>query len=292
MVNNYMSESKTTKVVPDLNKCKQVFLTGATGFFGAHLLFELLMAGVEKVVCLVRDRGSDRAGKKVLVENLRSYGLLRQLGNTGVDRIVAITGDLTKVGFGVNSLSYEEVLMKSDGIVHCAAFVSLVETFENLVSSNVQGTKEMIKLAAAIKSETGVSPRGVYISTNGIFPLKRLNMKDFQRISVENCNFNNLPSAMIYGYNGSKETDAISSMCNGYGLSKWAAEKIVTDSSEAFGLAFSTFRMGNLSPNSKTGHSNPLDFQCMIIRGCDKVGAVPVVPEWRIEGTPCGYSST
>ena len=47
--------------------------------------------------------------------------------------------------------------------------------------------------------------------------------------------------------NGSKETDAISSMCNGYGLSKWAAEKIVTDSSEAFGLAFSTFRMGNLS---------------------------------------------
>ena len=42
MVNNYMSESKTTKVVPDLNKCKQVFLTGATGFFGAHLLFELL----------------------------------------------------------------------------------------------------------------------------------------------------------------------------------------------------------------------------------------------------------
>ena len=291
MVNNYMSESKTTKVVPDLNKCKQVFLTGATGFFGAHLLFELLMAGVEKVVCLVRDRGSDRAGKKVLVENLRSYGLLRQLGNTGVDRIVAITGDLTKVGFGVNSLSYEEVLMKSDGIIHCAAFVSLVETFENLVSSNVQGTKEMVKLAAAIKSETGVSPRGVYISTNGIFPLKRLNMKDFQRVSVENCNFNNLPSAMIYGYNGSKETDAISSMCNGYGLSKWAAEKIVTDSSEAFGLAFSTFRMGNLSPNSKTGHSNPLDFQCMIIRGCDKVGAVPVVPEWRIEGTPADIAA-
>ena len=88
--------------------------------------------------------------------------------------------------------------MKSDGIVHCAAFVSLVETFENLVSSNVQGTKEMVKLAAAIKSETGVS-HAVYISTNGIFPLKRLNMKDFQRVSVENCNFNNLPSAMIYG---------------------------------------------------------------------------------------------
>ena len=65
-------------------------------------------------------------------------------------------------------------VLKSDGIVHCAAIVSLAETFENLYLANVQGTKEVVKLAASIKATSGCSPRGVYISTNGIFPLKRL----------------------------------------------------------------------------------------------------------------------
>ena len=63
-------------------------------------------------------------------------------------------------------------------------------------------------------------------------------------------------------------------------------KKIITDSSDAFGLAFTTFRLGNVMHHSETGHSNPLDFQSMFIRGCSKVGAAPVIPEWRMEGTP------
>ena len=279
-------QSKTSsKITPSLELCNQIFLTGASGYFGAHLLYELLTAGVKKVVCLIRKR-MGRSNDDVLKENLRNYGLLRRLESEHLERVETVTGDLTKVGFGVDGLTYENLLLKSDGIVHCAAIVSLAETFENLYLANVQGTKEVVKLAASIKATSGCSPRGVYISTNGIFPLKRLNMKQYKPISVENCNFENLPRSMIYGYNGSEETDSISSMCNGYGLSKWAAEKVITDSSDAFGLAFTTFRLGNVMHHSVTGHSNPLDFQSMFIRGCSKVGAAPVIPEWRLEGTP------
>ena len=72
------------------------------------------------------------------------------------------------------------------------------------------------------------------------FPLVRLNYNT-NLLVLKIVDFENLPRSMIYGYNGSEETDSISSMCNGYGLSKWAAEKIITDSSDAFGLAFTTF---------------------------------------------------
>ena len=102
---------------------------------------------------------------------------MRRLEDDKLERVETVTGDLTKVGFGVDGITYDTLLLKSDGIVHCAAIVSLAETFENLYLANVQGTKEVVKLAASIKATSGCSPRGVYISTNGIFPLKRLNLE-------------------------------------------------------------------------------------------------------------------
>ena len=276
--------------VSQLKDCKQVFLTGGTGYFGAFLLSELLMAGVENVVCLVRKR-SDKFGVEILQENLQSYGLLRPLGDK-MKRVTAVFGDLTKKGLGVTGLEDAAALIRCDGIVHCAAAVSLVSGFESLALANIQGTKEVMQLALKIKQESGSSPCGVFISTNGIIPLERVKMVDALPLSPAMVNFENLPHQIIYGRDGSVDEDLISSMSNGYGLTKWAAEKIVTDTSSKFGLNFSTFRMGNLGWHTHTGHFNPLDFQGMIFRGCFKVGAIPIVPDWRIELTPANIAAS
>ena len=59
-----------TTVPRALGASERVFLTGATGFLGAHLLAELLRSAT-LVTCLVRsERGID-----AVVANLRAYGL-------------------------------------------------------------------------------------------------------------------------------------------------------------------------------------------------------------------------
>ena len=116
-------ESKTSsKITPSLELCNQIFLTGASGYFGAHLLYELLTAGVKKVVCLIRKR-MGRSNDDVLKENLRKYGLLRRLEPEHLERVETVTGDLTKVGFGVDGLTYENLLLKSDGKYTCRCYL-------------------------------------------------------------------------------------------------------------------------------------------------------------------------
>ena len=116
------------------------------------------------MVCLIRKR-TGRSNDDVLKENLRNYGLLRRLEAEHLERVETVTGDLTKVGFGVDRLTYENLLLKSDGIVHCAAIVSLAETFENLYLANVQGTKEVVKLSCFNQGYVWLlSSRGIHFN--------------------------------------------------------------------------------------------------------------------------------
>lgn len=256
--------------VPPLRECKQVFLTGATGFFGAFLLSELLQSGHGRVVCLVRPR-EGKSGLEIVKANLQLYGLLLPLGDERLARVQVVAGDTGSEGLGVDATAYA-LLLQSDGIVHCAAAVSLVESFDSLSRSNVTGTKEILKLAVAIKGAQGVSPRGVFISTNGIFPLEPYSAAT-PPVAVADTAFDTLPARVVFGPGGTPtDADTISPLCNGYALSKWSAEKIVTDVSNSLGLTFSTFRMGNLGWDSRNGQYNDLDFQGMIFRGCNKVG--------------------
>eukprot|EP00041_Stephanoeca_diplocostata_P019927 m.436485 g.436485 ORF g.436485 m.436485 type:complete len:691 (-) comp21425_c0_seq6:779-2851(-) len=281
---------RTALVVPPLNACRQVFLTGATGFFGAFLLCELLLTGTGRVVCLVRPR-EGKSGMDIVKANLQRYGLLLPLGNERLARVDVVTGDTGSEGLGVDAAAYA-LLLQSDGIVHCAAAVSLVESFDNLTRSNVTGTKEILKLAVAIKGAHGISPRGVFISTNGIFPLEPHDAAT-PPVTVAEAAFDTLPARVVFGKDGTPTAnDTISPLCNGYALSKWSAEKIVSDVSNSLGLTFSTFRMGNLGWDSRNGQYNDLDFQGMIFRGCNKVGAAPHVPAWRIELTPVDWAAS
>ena len=279
------AETSSAAEPTPLKDCTQVFLTGATGYFGAFLLAEMLHAGVKSIVCLVRKRDG-KTGIQVLEQNLNRYGLLRPLGGL-ISRVHPVHGDLTKPFFGLLEKLYNNVLMSSDGIVHCAAAVSLGATFDSLKAVNMEGTREIVSLASRIKSSRGVVPRGVFISTNGIFALKRV--QDGDAPVPADCDFDALLDAMVYN---NRENDTISEMCNGYGLTKWGAEKMIHQANEEMGLSFVTYRMGNIGWHSKTGDFNDLDFQGMIFRGCNTTAAVPVVPDWKIELTPVDWAAS
>jgi len=118
----------------------KVFLTGATGFIGGHLLRSLLEAGAE-VRCLTR-----------------AESLLRNLDGLDVE---VVTGDLRDGG------SLRSGLEGCEMVFHCAADYRLYsKNPEELYESNVEGTRNLLQAAA----EAGAA-RVVYTSSVGALGL-------------------------------------------------------------------------------------------------------------------------
>jgi len=102
------------------------FVTGATGFIGSHLLPKLFKRK-GKIYVLVRS-----GSKKKL------NALLEKL-NAPKNRVVAITGDLTKNNLGVSKKNRDELNGKINHMFHLAAIYDMKASFEEQESSNVGG---------------------------------------------------------------------------------------------------------------------------------------------------------
>jgi thioester reductase-like protein len=104
-----------------------------------------------------------------------------------------------------------------------------------------------------------------YVSTNGIFP-------PGDRVWREDADLEALADARE----------------DGYGQSKWVAEKLVWEAAER-GLPVSVYRPGNVSGHSVTGASNPRDFLGALIAASLRIGAAPEIEGWRMEMTPVDF---
>jgi len=256
------------RVVPadpiSLADATAVFLTGSTGFFGAHILAELLENTSACVTCLVRSRN----GLEAIVENLRRYRLYsRVAGAVKAGRVEALLGDLSAPKFGLLSSQWAKLASSTDSVIHCAAAVSLGAAWTTLKEANIGGTLQVIQLACEAKPGCQM----VHVSTNGIFPGSK------QPIS-ESIDISSLPDEL--------DND------NGYGLTKWAAETLVRTTHLQCGLPVVVFRVGNLGWHAVTGSRNELDFQSMLIAGCCRLGVAPDMPNAMVEMTPVNYAAS
>ena len=109
------------------------FVTGATGFIGRHLLAELLKRE-GTVYVLVRE------GSRGKVDSL-----VQRLG-ADEGRIVAVTGDLSKPGLGVEG--FKEPI---DHFFHLAAVYDMSADADAMEKANTEGTKHVIEFANSIK---------------------------------------------------------------------------------------------------------------------------------------------
>jgi hypothetical protein len=108
------------------SNCKDIFLTGSTGFLGGYLLDELLKQTDANIYCLVRS---------ISFTNKFQF------------RVFYLYGDLSLPRLGLDEHQYSMLVSKIRSIYHCGSAVNFIKSYNELRAVNVLGTIELIKLS-------------------------------------------------------------------------------------------------------------------------------------------------
>lgn len=238
---------------------RRVLITGTTGFLGAHLLAELLRTSEDRAVCLVRARDLE-AGRERLRANLQRYQLWRP---GDAERIEVVLGDLAQPRLGLSPARFDALAQELDVIFHGGAIVDFVQPYEHLEAVNVGGTQEIIRLAV----RGGNLPLNL-ISTIAIFDTKT---QTGERTIAED-----------------EQPERRAGFRNGYGRSKWAAERLVRQAG-ARGLPIRVFRPGIVSGSTRTGAWQPDMVAAMLKSFTESRRAIQPAPGGRLDAAPVDY---
>ncbi|MFC9245280.1 amino acid adenylation domain-containing protein [Streptomyces sp. NPDC057136] len=221
--------------VPQPERPTEILLTGATGFCGTHLLGTLLASTRARIHCLVRAPDEDHALERIRGAHQRY--LLRDLPP---DRVLPVVGDLAKPLLGLPEDRFEHLAAAMDLVYHCGGQVNFIYPYAELREANVSGTREIIRLAGALRSIPVH-----YISSMAV--LAGLGVAGIRHATEET------PLSHA-GYLGV-----------GYVESKWTAEKLL-HSAAARGLPVSIYRPNDVTGDQATGVMNTGTEMCALIR--------------------------
>jgi amino acid adenylation domain-containing protein/thioester reductase-like protein len=216
---------------------QHIFLTGATGFVGAFLLRKLLLQDPHVTVyCLVRANRLEDASQR-LRKSLEGYEIWQDaFGN----RIIPILGDLSEPWLGLSQSGFNELANQIDTIYHCGAYVNLVYPYIALRKANVEGTREILRLATQ-----GRTKPVHYISTLDVFQSSQYDEKELI-----------LETEELLSCEGYSE---------GYAQSKWVAERLMLAARDR-GLPVCIYRLGMVVGHSQTGGFQVSNMICRMIK--------------------------
>ncbi|HEY6350740.1 MAG TPA: amino acid adenylation domain-containing protein, partial [Candidatus Angelobacter sp.] len=246
---NIVPLSQTPAAAPPEN----VFLTGASGFLGCFLLVELLKRTQATVHCLVRSSTPEEGAARISAE-LKSFDLWDA---TMADRIVAVSGDLSRPRLGLSIEQFETIANIVDAVYHCGAIVNAAYSYDLLKPANVLGTQEIIRMAC-------LGRRKVlhYVSTIAVLPPLG-DAEESEPVTEE---------ALFERWQDHKA---------GYPQSKWVAEKLVRMAGSR-GVPIAIYRPPFISGSPQNGAGNPTDFLSLFIRACLQLGCIPDIGDIEI----------
>ena len=139
-----------------------VFLTGSTGYIGAHLVAELLERHSDPLNLLVRAQ-NEREAELRLWRALQLHLDFPRFHHCLRSRITIFRGDLTDSRFGLAEDDYRRLVASTDSVLHCAASLNR-RSEKSCLNVNLRGTLEVIRLATAARDQHGLR-RFSHVST-------------------------------------------------------------------------------------------------------------------------------
>ncbi|HVV11002.1 SDR family oxidoreductase [Amycolatopsis sp.] len=208
-------------------------VTGATGLIGRQFT-QLLLAreDTERVYLLVRE--ASRARLERLVN-----------GWPNPDRVTLVTGDLSAERLGVSDEIRQDLRERIDHLVHLAALYDITADDETSIRANVDGTRNVIDLAADIKAGClhHVSSVAVAGDHEGVFT------EDMFDVGQR------LPTA--------------------YHRTKFEAERLVRQQHD---VPWRVYRPAVVVGHSQTGEMDKVDGPYYLFTAIDKLNRLPNVP--------------
>ena len=267
ILNNSSKKKKTIK-----NKNINVLLTGATGFLGIHILEEFIKKEKGNIYCIIREEPGITSRTK-LYQKLNYY--FEDKYNNLIDkRIFAVTGDITKPGFGLNQAELLKLVNSIDVVVNSAANVSHYGKYNDFYKINVMSVKYLIDFCNSFEKKlyhiSTMSVSGTELDqTYPVFGQKKI-VFDESKLYVGQI------------------------LDNVYTRSKFEAESLIL---EAIGKETDAYilRMGNLMPRNRDGvFQENIANNAFInkIASFIKIGVIPdYISKESIEITPVDVSA-
>ncbi len=139
-----------------------IFLTGGTGYIGAHVATNLLNQHGASLNLLVRARDPQEAENRLwhALQLHLDFKLFYEYLQT---RVRVFCGDLTGERFGLSTDDYDRLVHTTDSIIHCAASLNR-KSEKSCLNVNLRGTLEVIKLGLQVDHYHGLR-RFSHVST-------------------------------------------------------------------------------------------------------------------------------
>lgn len=230
--------------IQNLSQANNVFMTGVTGFLGAHWLAECLKNTKANYYCLVRAEDDKQALERVK-QAFKHYQLDASLLN---ERVNIVLGCLSKPYLGLNEAFWQILTEEMDVVLHAASQVNLLYPYARLKDSIVDGGRRMLTLATTHK----IKPIMI-ISSDAVYP---------QNTTAKGDAF--------------LTDESFEQLTYGYAQAKWVQEALVQKVSQTYELPYLLIRLGNLAPALNSGVVNPNDVNHLL---CQTIFNEKKVPE-------------
>src|ERR1700686_3248 len=122
-----------------------IFLTGSTGYIGAHIAAILLDRHSDRLNLLVRAK-TEREAHARLWHALQLHLDFPQVRDALETRISIYRGDLTDSRFGLDDAEYSRLVGTTESVIHCAASLNR-KSEKSCLNVNLRGTLEVAQLA-------------------------------------------------------------------------------------------------------------------------------------------------
>ncbi|KAK2592695.1 large subunit of alpha-aminoadipate reductase [Conoideocrella luteorostrata] len=232
------------------------FLTGATGFLGAYLVKDILDRENTKLIVHIRGVKDVQQAQNRLVRSLKGYGLWQDSWRA---RVSCVLGDISKPRLGIDDSDWKHIAETVDVIIHNAAHVHWIATYQRMMRSNVLSTIDAMKLC-----NEGKPKLFAFISSTST-----LDTDHYIRLSHEQTATGRGSVLEADNMAGSRE-----GLGTGYGQTKWVSEQLVREAGKR-GLRGAVVRPGYILGSRQSGVSNTDDFLIRLCKGCLQLGARP-----------------